>query len=219
MKYKRDKNHNGENVMRLYFTPFACSLAVRAALIEARLKAEFVQASSEIDTLPDGRRFHELNPLRQVPVLELDDGTLLREGAAILQYVADQAKPQPLWPNSGVMERYGLQQWLNFISTELHKFVFTPLLGLDAPDAMRRYVLDKAISRLELTSKHLADRDYLLGQFSVVDLNLAAVLNWCEQAKIDLTQWPILKTYRSRLRKDVSFAEAIQVELPLLQTA
>ena len=205
--------------MRLYFIPFACSLAVRAALDEAGLAAEFIQAGPGDRTLPDGRSFRELNPLGQVPVLELDDGDMLTEGPAILQYIADRTPEAGLAPAPGTQQRYHLQKWLNFVSTELHKFVFTPLMSRDAPAEARSYALGNAQARLDYLSNHLSGRDFLMDRFSIADAYLLAVLNWCESGGIDIAAWPMLKEYRSRLRKWPSLARAMQAERPLLEAA
>ena len=205
--------------MRLYFIPFACSLAVRAALDEAGLAAEFIQAGPGDRTLPGGRSFRELNPLGQVPVLELDDGDVLTEGPAILQYIADRAPEAGLAPAPGTQQRYHLQKWLNFVSTELHKFVFTPLMSRDVPAEARSYALGNARPRLDYLSSHLSSRDFLMDRFSVADAYLLAVLNWCESGGIDIAAWPVLKEYRSRLRKWPSLARAMQAERPLLEAA
>ena len=205
--------------MRLYFIPFACSLAVRAALDQAGLAAEFIQAGPGDRALPGGRGFRELNPLGQVPVLELDDGDVLTEGPAILQYIADRAPEAGLAPAPGTRQRYHLQKWLNFVSTELHKFVFTPLMSRDVPAEARSYALGNARPRFDYLSSHLSSRDFLLDRFSVADAYLLAVLNWCESAGIDIAAWPVLKEYRSRLRKWPSLARAMQAERPLLEAA
>lgn len=205
--------------MRLYFIPFACSLAVRAALDEAGFEAEYVQVGPGDKPLPDGRGFREIHPLGQVPVLELDDGGLLTEGPAILQYIADRAPASGLAPAEGTPERYQLQQWLNFVSTEMHKLVFTPLMSPGAPEEVRAYARTLARPRFAYLSRHLDGRDFLLGGFSVADAYLLAVLNWCESAGIDIADWPVLKAYRSRIRQWPSVARAMQAERPLLNAA
>ena len=205
--------------MRLYFIPFACSLAARAALDEAGLVAEFIQVGPGDRALPGGRSFRELNPLGQVPVLELDDGEVLTEGPAILQYIADRAPQAGLAPAPGTQQRYHLQKWLNFISTELHKFTFTPLLSRDVSSEARNYALGHVRPRFEYLSDHLSGRDFLMDRFSVADAYLLAVLNWCESANVEIAAWPVLEAYRSRLRQWPSIARAMQAERPLLKAA
>jgi glutathione S-transferase len=182
--------------MRLYFVPFACSLAARIALEEAGLSAEFVQADGSGGTLPDGRSFREVNPLGMVPVLELDNGDILTEGPAILQYIADRAPESGLAPANGTRDRYELQRWLNFTSTELHKYVFSPLLNSKAPAEVRSYAMANAGPRFDHLSKHLEGREFLLDRFSVADAYLLAVLNWCESAGVDIAAWPEVEAYR-----------------------
>jgi len=205
--------------MRLYFIPFACSLAARAALDEAGLAAEFIRVNPGDHALPGGRSFRELNPLGQVPVLELDDGEVLTEGPAILQYIADRVPEAGLAPAPGTQQRYHLQKWLNFVSTELHKFVFTPLLSRDVSAEARSYALGNAGPRLEYLSNHLAGRDFLMDRFSVADAYLLAVLNWCESAGVEIAAWPVLESYRGRLHQWPSIARAMRVERPLLKAA
>ena len=206
--------------MKLYFIPFACSLAVRAALNEAGLAADYIEVKGSDQSLPDGRDFREIHPLGQVPVLELDDGMLLTEGPAILQHIADLAPESGLAPKAGTRGRTEVQQWLNFVGSELHKLVFSPLMSKTAPAEARAWAKDRATPRFDYLSDHLASRSYLLGEdFSVADAYLLAVLNWSEHAGIALSGWPVLDTYRSRLRQRPSIAAAMQAELPLLKAA
>lgn len=216
---RRTRKTERDTPMRLYFIPFACSLAVRAALVEAGLSADFIQVGPGEHPLPDGRSFRDIHALGQVPVLELDDGAVLTEGPAILQYIADRAPDAGLAPATGTRERLHLQQWLNFVSTELHKLVFTPLMSRDAPEEARAYARTLAAPRLAYLSGHLGSRDFLLGRYSVADAYLLAVLNWCESAGIDIAAWPVLNAYRSRLRQWPSIAEAMRAERPLLNAA
>jgi glutathione S-transferase len=205
--------------MRLYFIPFACSLAVRIAFEEAGLSAEYVQVAPGDSSLPDGRSFREINPLGQVPVVELDSGEVLVEGPAILQYIADLAPASGLAPAPDSKQRYELQRWLNFTSTELHKYVFAALLNPKAPAEAKAYALANAAPRLDHLSNHLEGRDFLLDRFTVADAYLLSVLNWCESAGVDIKSWPVLAGYRARIRQWPSVARAIQTERPLLKAA
>jgi glutathione S-transferase len=129
--------------MELYFAPMACSLATRIALYEAGAAARFTQADTHSKTLADGSDFFAINPMGQVPALRLDDGSVLTENTAVLQYVAEQFPNARLAPRPGV-ERSRMQQWLGFIGTELHKAVFVPLLDDKASDAYMATILNWA---------------------------------------------------------------------------
>jgi len=134
--------------MKLYFFPGACSLSPHIALHEAGIKFEHVLVSSKTHQLKDGTDFHTINPLGYVPVLELDDGTRLTEGPAIVQYIADQAPDKKLAPANGTVARARLQAWLNFISTELHKG-FVPLFNPATPADYKTIATDKFMARLK----------------------------------------------------------------------
>ncbi|MEO6971867.1 MAG: glutathione S-transferase N-terminal domain-containing protein, partial [Rhodoferax sp.] len=118
--------------MKLYYSPGACSLSPHIALEEAGLTYEAIAAPTKTHQLPDGTDYYTLNPLGYVPLLQLDDGTLLREGPVIVQYIADQAPARKLAPANGTLARYQMQSWLNFIGTELHKG-FSPLFNPATP--------------------------------------------------------------------------------------
>lgn len=204
--------------MRLYFVPFACSLAVRAALDAAELDTQFIDVARAAE-LGEEDAFRRANPLGYVPVLEREDGRVLTEGPAILQWIADQAPDAKLAPPAEAADRYELQRWLNFISTELHKGVFTALLDAEAPTGAKDYARSKVSSRLDYLSDHLSGREYLLRNPGIADFYLVAILNWCETAQIDIAEWPVIKDYRARLRKHPSVARAIAAELPLMEAA
>ena len=175
--------------MELYFAPLACSLATRIALYEAGEPARFVQANTHTKKLEDGGDLFAINPMGQVPALRLDDGTVLTENTAVLQYVADRFPNARLAPASGV-ERSKMQQWLGFIGTELHKAAFVPLLDDKASEEVRRYSRDKIALRMETLQAHLRGREYLLDSFSIADAYLTTILNWASATQVDLKQWP-----------------------------
>jgi glutathione S-transferase len=193
--------------MQLFFRPLACSMATRIALYEAGRPADYVEADHAPQSTP--------HPLGLVPALRLDDGSLLTENSAILQYVADDTSLIP-------RDRRGraeLQQWLSFIGTELHKLVFHPLLDRTAPDGAKRYALGKAASRLEVVDRHLAGRDYMLAAFSIVDAYLFTVLNWAPAAGVDVAKWPAITAYLTRLRARPALARAVAEEFELFRRA
>lgn len=202
--------------MNLYFSPLACSLASRIAFYEANVTASYTQVASRTRLLPDGRDFHEVSQLAQVPLLVTDSGEVLTENSAILQYIADTFPQAKLAPAAG-MARAQLQKWLGFISTELHKVVFVPLLDRNAPQAVKDYSRSKLAPRFELLQQHLSQHEYLLETFSVADAYLVAVLNWTRATQVDLAQWPAIHAYHQRLLIRPSVAKAVGEELALYQ--
>jgi glutathione S-transferase len=202
--------------MDLYFSPLACSLATRIALYEAGADANFLEVDPKTkEVRKDGSDFRKVNPLGLVPTLRTDDGTVLTENAAILQYVADQ------FPTAGIatgpgMERSRLHQWLCFLGTELHKGLFVPLLDKKAAPEVKSYILQKYLSRLDYLEDCLKGRDYLLDHFSVADAYLVTIINWTMATPpIELAKWPTLKAYYERLRARPSIARAIGEEFEL----
>jgi glutathione S-transferase len=200
--------------MDLYFAPLACSMATRIAFYEAGATANFRQVDTRSKREADGSNFLAVNPMGQVPVLRTDDGELLTENPVVLQYVADQYPASGLAPQGG-MPRYRLQQWLNFITSELHKLVFSPLLDPRGIDGAKSYAHDKVGQRLAYLNTHLTGREFLLDRFTVADAYLVVVLNWTRFAGVDLAQWPAVQSYFERLRERPSVARAMDEELAL----
>ena len=201
--------------MDLYFAPLACSLATRIALYEAGAQAGFIQVDTKRKRLRDGSDFYPVNPLGQVPVLRTDEGWLLTENTAILPYVADQFPSAQLAPAAGTAERAKLQQWLGFISTELHKAVFVPLLDPQAPADVGDYTRRKVALRLGVLQKHLDKREFLLDRFTVADGYLFTVLNWAQYSGVDLSQWPAVDAYYRRVAQRPVVARALAEEVAL----
>ena len=204
--------------MKLYFIPFACSLATRIAIEEAELDADFVQVLPG-GRLPDGRALTAISPMGYVPAMETAGGLALSEGPAVLTYIADLAAEGVLAPPPYTEERYQMMRWLNFISTELHKSVFAPLMSKSAPEGARVWARALGTQRLDLLSAHLDGADYLVGSFSVADAYLLSILNWCEHAGVPIADWPVLLGWRTRMRKRPSVARAMGAEMPLLKAA
>ena len=152
----------------------------------------------------------------QVVVLRTDDGLLLTENAAVLQYVADRFPEAGLAPAGGI-ERARLQEWLAFIGTELQKAVFVPLLDEKAPEGAKTYAREKAALRLGVLEHHLATQPFLLDGFSVADAYLATVLNWSASAGIDLADWPAVLAFHQRVLKRPSVAKAFGEEWAMYQ--
>ena len=203
--------------MKLYFIPFACSLATRIAINEAELDADFVQVVPD-GALPDGRAFTDISPMGYVPAMEAGSVTLT-EGPAVLTYIADLAAEGVLAPPPYTRERYELTKWLNFISTEIHKGVFAPLMSRSSTEGARDWSKELVAKRFGLLEAHLTGRSYLLDSFSVADAYLLAVLNWTEYAGLSLDGWPALKAWRAKMRTRPSVAAAMTTEMPLRQAA
>jgi glutathione S-transferase len=200
--------------MDLYFAPLACSLATRIALYEAGADARYIQVDTHAKRLPNGGDYYAINPMGQVPVLRTDEGELLSENTAVLQYVAERFPEAGLAPASG-FARHRLRQWLGFIGTELHKALFVPQLERSAPPEAKAHAHDKAALRLDLLQGHLAGRAYLLDDFSVADAYLFTVLNWSDAVGLDLAPWPALPAYRQRLLRRDGVRRAFHEELEL----
>jgi len=204
--------------MQLYFIPFACSLAARIALIEAELDCDFVAVTPGGD-LPDGRPFSAVSPMGYVPALETRGGLALSEGPAVLTYIADLAAEGVLAPAPYTDERYQMMRWLGFVSSEIHKGVFAPLMSKQASVGARDWARALVGKRFALLSDHLDGRDFLVDTFSVADAYLLAVLNWCEHAGVAIADWPVLLGWRTKMRARPSVAQAMGEEMPLLRAA
>lgn len=204
--------------MKLYFIPFACSLASRIATEEAGLDADFIQVLPG-RTLPDGGDFLAVSPMGYVPALQTKSGLTLTENPAVLQYIADNAEEGVLAPVLFSEERYRMQLWLNFVATEVHKAVFAPLFAKDASEAEKQAAHGRVAKPFGVLSEHLVDRAHLGATFTVADAYLLSVLNWCETAGVDIAAWPVLLNYRTQLRKRPSVARAMAAEMPLLKAA
>ena len=198
--------------MKLYYSPGACSLSPHIVLHESGLPFTGVLASTKTKKLQDGTDFHTINELGYVPVLELDNGERLREGPAIVQYLADQVPGKNLAPANGTMERYRLQEWLTFIGTELHKG-FSPLFGGGANDEYKAAVKERLLGRLAWVDAQLAGRDYLMGQqFTVADAYLFTVSGWPRVVGMDLSHLPHLMAYRKRVGERPAVVAAMKAE-------
>lgn len=198
--------------MKLYFSPGACSLSPHIALREAGLPVELVKVDLRAKTLSDGSDFRAVNPKGYVPAIQLPDGSLLTEGPAIVQYIADQAPASELAPAAGTLERYRLQETLNYISTELHKS-FSPLFNPSAPAEWKEQVKTMLAARFDLLSARLDGQSYLFGeQFTVADGYLFTVLNWTRMVGIDLSAWPVLAAFQQRVAARPAVQEALAAE-------
>jgi glutathione S-transferase len=184
--------------LKLYYSPGACSLASHIALEESGLPYTTVLASTKTHKLPDGTDFYTINPLGYVPVLELADGSRLREGPAILQYIADQVPQKHLAPAHNTLAHYHLQEWLTFISTELHKNC-GPLFNPATPEAFKAVSKDRLLGRLKWIDGQLQGKHYLRGEhFTVADAYLFTVTNWAAPLGLDISALTHLNALRER---------------------
>jgi glutathione S-transferase len=198
--------------MKLYYSTGACSLSPHIVLREAGFPFELEKVNLASKKTSSGDDYLEVNPKGYVPALRLDSGDVLTEGPAIVQYLADKAPEKQLAPAAGTMERYHLVEWLNFISTEVHKS-FSPLFKPNTPEETKQAYRDLIAKRLGIVEKQLQGRDYLTGnQFSVADAYLFTVLCWARPMSIDLGQWPAVQAYMQRVAARPAVHEAMKVE-------
>jgi glutathione S-transferase len=200
--------------MKLYYSPGACSLSPHIALHEAGLAFEPVLASTKSHKLQDGTDYYGINPLGYVPMLELDDGTRLREGPAILQYIADLAPTKNLAPANGTLSRYRLQEWLTFIGTEIHKG-YSPMFNANMPEQAKTIARDRLKTRYEWLNRELEGKDYLMGEhFTVADGYLFTVTNWAKPTGFDLTPYANVLAWHARVGARPAVQEALKAEAP-----
>lgn len=196
--------------MKLYYMPGACSLAPHISLREAGLAFSLVRYDGKTHMLEGGVPLEEVNEKGYVPVLELDSGERLTEVAAVLQYIADQRPDSRLAPPSGTLERYRLLEWLNFLSSELHKS-FWPFFHAGCEE--ERPAQEKRLrDRFSWVERKLAGPFVMSENFTVADAYLLTMLNWLRPAGFDLNQWPRLKEYRSRVSQRPSVQAALEAE-------
>jgi glutathione S-transferase len=199
-------------MVKLYFSPGACSLSPHIVLRESGLPFELEQVNLQSKKLKSGGDFLEVNPKGQVPVLKLDNGDILTEGPAIVQYIADQKPESGLAPKAGTIERYHVQEWLNFITSELHKS-FTPLFKPNTPAEYAQISKENLANRFGFLDKELGKRQYLTGdRFTVPDAYAFTVVGWSKYKDIDLARWPNLKGYMDRVAARPKVQEAMKAE-------
>lgn len=201
--------------MKLYFAPGACSLSPHIALREAGLSFDLEQVDLATKKTKSGADFAAVNPKNYVPALALDNGEVLTEAAVIAQYIADKANGagKSLLPPAGTMERYRVQEWLNYIAAELHKGMgqlFNPKL----PDSFRQTVKESLLPpKFDYLSKKLEGRQYLMGDtFTVADAYLFTILNWSDLLGVDLSPWPVLQAYKARVAARPAVQAALKAE-------
>lgn len=198
--------------MKLYYSPGACSLSPQIVLQESGLAYEPVLASTKTHQLADGTDYYGINPLGYVPLLELDNGARLREGPAIVQYIADQVPEKNLAPANGSFERYKLQEWLNFIGTEIHKG-FGPLFKPTTPENYKPIALEALTKRLQWVDQQLTGKSYLMGeQFSVADAYLYTVSRWAGFVGLDLSGLANILAFQQRMAQRPAVQAALKIE-------
>jgi glutathione S-transferase len=199
--------------MELYFSPLACSMASRIVLNEVGAECDYRQVDLKAKTV-DGADYLAINPMGQVPALRMERGAVLTENTAVLQYLAR------LFPKAGLAPTEDpaladMQQWLSFISTELHTAVFAPLFSPDADEAAKAFALKKAPQRFDIFDRRLAGRTTALAAYSIVDAYLFTVLNWTQATPITLKNWDNAYRYFKAIGERPSVVRALATELPL----
>jgi glutathione S-transferase len=199
-------------MMKLFYSPGACSLSPHIVLRETKIPVTLVKTDLGSKTSDGGKDFRKTNPLGYVPALELEDGSILTEGPAIVQYIADMAPSSGLAPAAGTPDRYRMQSLLNFISTELHKG-FSPLFNAAMPEEAKKIFRDKLHERFAFLDKKLAANDYLMGNaFTLPDAYLFTVLNWAKPMKLDLSAYPHVLAFMTRVGARPAVQQALREE-------
>ncbi len=197
---------------KLYYSPGACSLSPHIVLRESGLPFTLVLASTKTKKLADGSDYVAINPKGQVPLLELDDGQRLTEGPAIVQYIADQVPASGLAPAFGTMARYRLMEWLNFITSELHKG-FSPLFTPGMPDEAKAMARARLVDRLTWVDGQLAGKTWLMGEtFTVADAYLFTVAGWGKYVGVDIAPLTNLSAYLGRVAARPAVQNALKAE-------
>jgi glutathione S-transferase len=198
--------------MRLYFSPGACSLSPHIVAREAGIPVDLVKVDLKARKLEGGGDYARINGKGYVPALALDDGTVLTEGPAIVQYLADRKPETGLAPANGTIERYRLQEWLNFLTSEIHKS-FSPLFNPAAAEGWKQPARENIARRFDWIAERLGPNAYLMGErFTVADAYLFTLLNWCQWTGVDLARWPALKDYHARVAARPKVREALRAE-------
>jgi len=198
--------------MKLYYLKGACSLASYISLCETGLNFEAVSVDRATKKTPDGEDYNAVNPKGYVPALRLDDGEVLTENVAVLQYIADRKPESKLAPPAGTLERYRLVEWLAFINSEVHKSV-SPLFNPAASEDTKTFMKTNLARRLDWLNSQLGSRPYLTGtDFTVADAYLFVVLNWFPRLNLDLSKWPALQAFHQRVSDRPAVDRALREE-------
>lgn len=199
--------------MKLYYSPGACSLAVRILIHELNLPCEFVRVDFKSRKTEHGHEYDAINAKGSVPALQLEKGDLLTENAVIHQYLADQYKANTLLPGLGDFRRYRVLEWLNFVTTELHKGcspLFKPQIPAEVKENFFKPVLK---SKLSIVDKHLAKQQYLMGDhYCLADGYLFVILTWLPKLGVELLEFPSLQRFFDELKQRPSVHKSLQEE-------
>ena len=199
--------------MKLFYAPGSSSLLPHIVLHEAELPFEPIRINEHTKAISGGGDYRTVNPLGYVPALLLDDGTLLTEGAAIVQYIADLAPEKKLAPPNGTIERVKLQAWLNFCSSELHKGGFSPLFYKDVPEDGRDVFRARLTVRFAHLDEHLSSNEHLMGRdYSVADAHFFVVSNWANWVDFDLSPYTAVLAHRRRVGSRPAVVAALKAE-------
>jgi glutathione S-transferase len=198
--------------MKLYYSPGTCSLSPRIVLLEAGLPFTAVKTDIRKKITENGVDFLTINSKGAVPTLQLDDGRILSEGAAIVQYLADQKPESGLAPLAGTFERYQLAELLNYIASEVHKG-FSPLFNPNISADWKASAIANLEKKFAWLSSYLGSKTYLMGErFTVADAYLFTVLGWTKHLGLDLSKWPVLAAYHARVGARPKVQEALKGE-------
>jgi len=198
--------------MKLYYSPGACSLSPHIVLRESGTPFDLEQVNNQEKKTKSGTDYWTINPKGQVPVLELDNGERLTEGPVIVQYIADKKPESGLVPPCGTPERYRVQEWLNFTTSELHKS-FGPIFRPTTPDAFKDISRANLGKRFDWIDQQLAGKQYLMGdKFSIADAYMFTVMRWSPRVNIDISKWPNIKAYVDRVAARPKVQEALKAE-------
>lgn len=201
--------------MNIYYLPGACSLASHIVAREAELEVRPVKVLFNTDgtrTTELGENYFEINKMGYVPALKTNDGEILTEGPAILQYLADLAPEKALIFPAGTMDRYHLIEWLTFVSSEVHK-TFSTLFRSNLPESEKEFTINKLHKRFEHIEEHLTERTFIMGeQFTIVDAYLFTVMNWKNKFGIDIKNYPKLEAYLQMIVERPAVQKAMKVE-------
>lgn len=199
--------------MKLFYAPGSSSLLVHVVLYEAGLPFTAIKVDEHTKIIDGGGDYRSVNPLGYVPALQLKNGTLLTEGVAIVQYIADQVPHKRLVPPNGTIERTKLQSWLNFVSSEMHKGGFSPLFYKGMPEVARSVFRARLAARFAHLNEHLKNNEYLLGRdYSVADAHLFVVSGWANWVSLDLSPYPYVLSYRDRIAARAAVHSAMEAE-------
>jgi glutathione S-transferase len=198
--------------MKLYFAPGTISLMPHVALLESGLSFVAVKVDEASKKMADGGDYKTINPLGYLPALLLDDGSVLIEAAAIAQYIADRDPAGKLAPPNGTIERAGLQSWLNFLSSELHKGALGPLFYPALDERAKDVFRERLKVRFAFVDQHLSTREYLLNHYSIADVGLYAITGWAPRVGFDVSSYPNLVAHHARIAKRDAVREVHRIE-------